>query len=186
MVLSLKRWKSRSSPGIAARVPRKSRTFPRKNPFTTSETAPPGRASGNPGAAGWSSPVARQAHNLKVAGSNPAPATTKSPHAKPPAGFLLPHSHTQLTYIPCRMAPESGRRALAGVSPGSQRWRVSNIRHEPDPPAREKRPRDYNIRWRRAISAAGPATPSLGQGKYLAYNCSIVSAMFPIWILSIT
>ena len=26
-------------------------------------------------AAGWSSPVARQAHNLKAAGSNPAPAT---------------------------------------------------------------------------------------------------------------
>ncbi len=26
--------------------------------------------------AGWSSPVARQAHNLKVAGSNPAPATS--------------------------------------------------------------------------------------------------------------
>ena len=25
--------------------------------------------------AGWSSPVARQAHNLEVAGSNPAPAT---------------------------------------------------------------------------------------------------------------
>ena len=30
------------------------------------------------GAAGWSSPVARQAHNLKVAGSNPAPATKKA------------------------------------------------------------------------------------------------------------
>src|SRR4051812_2593443 len=30
--------------------------------------------------AGWSSPVARQAHNLKVAGSNPAPATN-SPHS---------------------------------------------------------------------------------------------------------
>ena len=28
-----------------------------------------------PGNAGWSSPVARQAHNLKAAGSNPAPAT---------------------------------------------------------------------------------------------------------------
>ena len=28
--------------------------------------------------AGWSSPVARQAHNLKVAGSNPAPATKLS------------------------------------------------------------------------------------------------------------
>ncbi len=28
--------------------------------------------------AGWSSPVARQAHNLKAAGSNPAPATNFS------------------------------------------------------------------------------------------------------------
>ena len=28
--------------------------------------------------AGWSSPVAHQAHNLKVAGSNPAPATIES------------------------------------------------------------------------------------------------------------
>ena len=32
--------------------------------------------------AGWSSPVARQAHNLKAAGSNPAPAT-KSPEKGP-------------------------------------------------------------------------------------------------------
>ena len=30
------------------------------------------------GDAGWSSPVARQAHNLKAAGSNPAPATKNS------------------------------------------------------------------------------------------------------------
>jgi hypothetical protein len=29
--------------------------------------------------AGWSSPVARQAHNLKVLGSNPSPATNSSP-----------------------------------------------------------------------------------------------------------
>ena len=28
--------------------------------------------------AGWSSPVARRAHNPKVAGSNPAPATKKA------------------------------------------------------------------------------------------------------------
>lgn len=32
-------------------------------------------ASQNSDNAGWSSPVARQAHNLKAAGSNPAPAT---------------------------------------------------------------------------------------------------------------
>ena len=30
------------------------------------------------GGAGWSSPVARQAHNLKVVGSNPTPATNKT------------------------------------------------------------------------------------------------------------
>ncbi len=48
MVLHLKVWESKSLPGLLT-----SRFF----------------------AAGWSSPVARQAHNLKVAGSNPAPAT---------------------------------------------------------------------------------------------------------------
>ena len=44
--------------------------------------------------AGWSSPVARQAHNLKVAGSNPAPApkTLKTSPAGPKAaGFLVVH-----------------------------------------------------------------------------------------------
>ena len=37
--------------------------------------------------AGWSSPVARQAHNLKVAGSNPAPATNQTARLR--AAFLL-------------------------------------------------------------------------------------------------
>ena len=39
--------------------------------------------------AGWSSPVARQAHNLKAAGSNPAPATKitlQDQQIKPPSG----------------------------------------------------------------------------------------------------
>jgi hypothetical protein len=39
--------------------------------------------------AGWSSPVARQAHNLKAAGSNPAPATKYSTsHAEMYAGVF--------------------------------------------------------------------------------------------------
>ena len=50
MVLCLKARESRSLPGL-------------KNTVATD--------------AGWSSLVARQAHNLKVAGSNPAPATKK-------------------------------------------------------------------------------------------------------------
>ena len=42
-------------------------------PFTT---AAPVKAGPTHIGAGWSSPVARQAHNLKVVGSNPTPATT--------------------------------------------------------------------------------------------------------------
>src|SRR5690606_21761510 len=39
--------------------------------------------------AGWSSPVARQAHNLKAAGSNPAPATKSKRRGISPALFLF-------------------------------------------------------------------------------------------------
>ena len=53
MVLRLKTWESRSPPNLV------STQYDTKHKTT----------------AGWSSPVARQAHNLKAAGSNPAPAT---------------------------------------------------------------------------------------------------------------
>src|SRR5438270_977521 len=72
MVLRLKARKSRSSPSLAG---------------------PPSSQPNNaqPNNAGWSSPVARQAHNLKVEGSNPSPATidAKSPAAERPPGFLF-------------------------------------------------------------------------------------------------
>ena len=56
MVLRLKARESRSPPGLPAHP----------TPIITGHHAP---------RAGWSSPVARQAHNLKVTGSNPVPAT---------------------------------------------------------------------------------------------------------------
>src|SRR4030081_1256753 len=56
MVLPLKRRKSRSPPGPHPLI-----SLPRTDGRTID--------------AGWSSPVARQAHNLKVVGSNPTPAT---------------------------------------------------------------------------------------------------------------
>ena len=40
--------------------------------------------------AGWSSLVARQAHNLKVAGSNPAPAPNLFNSNKPKRKLFLP------------------------------------------------------------------------------------------------
>ena len=39
--------------------------------------------------AGWSSPVARQAHNLKVVGSNPTPATSPKKTPAKKAGFFM-------------------------------------------------------------------------------------------------
>src|SRR3546814_20656630 len=78
MVLSLKRWKSRTPPGFAA-------SAQEQNPFTcllASAGSRPALADPGPhrplGDAGWSSPVARQAHNMKVTGSNPVPANTRS------------------------------------------------------------------------------------------------------------
>ena len=52
--------------------------------------------------AGWSSPVARQAHNLKVAGSNPAPAPSdpyapasiRSGSVRLSAANICKHAHT--------------------------------------------------------------------------------------------
>src|SRR6266568_9388740 len=61
--------------------------------------------------AGWSSPVARQAHNLKVRGSNPLPAT-KSPHI--------------ISRLPYRPANEPGDRlSMSGGCPKNPRPRVS-------------------------------------------------------------
>ncbi len=48
--------------------------------------------------AGWSSPVAREAHNLEVVGSNPAPATlrTNSPSRGVFSFFVTHHQETPL------------------------------------------------------------------------------------------
>src|SRR5438045_6744274 len=77
MVLLLKQWKSRSSPGFAGGVRGKPIHDVENAAFETISEAAFlfERVSASDVGAGWSSPVARQAHNLKVAGSNPAPAT---------------------------------------------------------------------------------------------------------------
>ena len=69
MILRLKTWESRSLPGLpSAETVSSSLLFVMIN---ARKSRPQGLILG----AGWSSPVARQAHNLKVVGSNPTPAT---------------------------------------------------------------------------------------------------------------
>ena len=73
MVLRLKTWESRSPPNL------------KRDTSLINDANTPDRKSKPSGTdAGWSSPVARQAHNLKAAGSNPAPATTFTEPPKAP------------------------------------------------------------------------------------------------------
>ena len=87
MVLCLKTRESRSLPGLPRtnttplyryRQRETRRFFTRAPRSCLSSRSPSKPASKAMIDAGWSSPVARQAHNLKVTGSNPVPATTDS------------------------------------------------------------------------------------------------------------
>ena len=71
MVLRLKTWESRSPPDLTGNKPSLKRC--QNNGTAVPKTAAKNQRDGTD--AGWSSPVARQAHNLKVTGSNPVPAT---------------------------------------------------------------------------------------------------------------
>ena len=96
MVLRLKTWESRSPPNLAKPLrqsylsamrlkpnrfnrpqKRDNATWPNVTQNVTGNTTGPKKRNAQMAisVAGWSSPVARQAHNLKVVGSNPTPAT---------------------------------------------------------------------------------------------------------------
>src|SRR4051812_30496539 len=95
--------KTSSAHDTAAQAAGKSVAARSSKPTTTQHTTP------TPTNAGWSSPVARQAHNLKVTGSNPVPATTsRSP------GF--------------QWGPANGRDALPGPRPLRSSRRTRTIR----------------------------------------------------------
>jgi hypothetical protein len=128
MVLSLKRWKSRSSPGIEAGARARKRTHSlvgrlaaihARHAATRIKRAAtrPGytsvpRSGSALGDAGWSSPVARQAHNLKVTGSNPVPATTAMELDTPPLGaassVVAQASRSLIARLPRTLRSEGG------------------------------------------------------------------------------
>src|ERR1700722_6781471 len=94
MVLCLKARESRSPPGpptyqnnIAQASDKTRQTEQNITNYKTRPSYPPAININ----AGWSSPVARQAHNLKVPGSNPGPATKLDNvinDLRPPSGGL--------------------------------------------------------------------------------------------------
>ena len=115
MVLCLKTRESRSPPGLP--------NHPQHNKSPPSETL----------GAGWSSPVARQAHNLKVTGSNPVPATKLSQYPKDLQNPVLPKKHRRKRRGSTPEArgrkvlrkPEksgSGRGGMQGAAWGQRLW----------------------------------------------------------------
>ena len=82
-----------------------------KNPFTVFGRSAAFQPDSNVDA-GWSSPVARQAHNLKVVGSNPTPATNKTHHIKYFAIAPFGELFAFLATVDCRLdgigMPKSG------------------------------------------------------------------------------
>ena len=126
MVLCLKTRESRSLPGlsrislITKQTARGARAPKSSSAAFAFGNAPKGNAHNTP--AGWSSPVARQAHNLKVVSSNLAPATkisshTKTPAAQKPRAFL----RSGLT------SGKAGRRRISPTPP-SRRIRAEDQR----------------------------------------------------------
>src|SRR5216683_1590063 len=112
MVLPLKRRKSRAPPGPPNPLP----SLPALNGQVFRPTI-----------AGWSSPVARQAHNLKVVGSNPTPATKSNlvaqpRHRKSPSAQRLPSLDAR------RLASGSGfhdRADFGHCDRGMAKWKPS-------------------------------------------------------------
>ena len=135
MVLRLQAWESRSPPGPPSREktrqkphlatpdaktsspqrPNPSRPCRISKPTETRAQHPAQKPANNALTAGWSSPVARQAHNLKVAGSNPAPATRSSCNIrelpavrKGGSGIGASHVNTMSTNPLRRVTPNGG------------------------------------------------------------------------------
>jgi hypothetical protein len=110
-----------------------------------------------PADAGWSSPVARQAHNLKVTGSNPVPAT------KTPTRLYAPPPGAASSFV-----AQSSCKPI-GLSTMVDRAAFCCL-------AREARPRTKSgVDGRRLVKPVGKCTKSVtcsGNRRSLALNCS--------------
>ena len=94
--------------------------------------------------AGWSSPVARQAHNLKVTGSNPVPATQPSSTAPGANNSNTDRKHQLQAALRCVIRP-TARQTLPRPDPQDQASARQTVRsalldftHKPHQP--NKRP----------------------------------------------
>ena len=136
MVLRLKAWESRSPPGLPG-VP---------EDFLLYDFASRLRALAHSGDAGWSSPVARQAHNLKVIGSNPIPA--------PKIGRSFPDEDR-----PGVPAPDHRQRAPCRISLGWMLLKLETAHWEHTLKVEAMAPVSAGILYPRLLHAQGCCPP---------------------------
>ena len=163
MVLRLKARESRSSPGLPSGCVSGS-------PSSRILSAGPSRRLAI--AAGWSSPVARQAHNLKVIGSNPIPAPkleaapvssggrfrltatpAPGPMVRQPSDLGRPTSGGGQDWpADAKAQPRCGRLRAGASGQAAQRGRLKRRAPRRSPPRRPPPPAP-----RRSRRSAGPA-----------------------------
>ena len=132
--------------------------------------------------AGWSSPVARQAHNLKVTGSNPVPApkhlpksTIRSPEMerrtrwREPQTPAWPRGHRVGQRTACRLPASARSRSPANAPPRPPRRALWQSRRRATftlcgpPPHPAPSPPSCSLRWWRC-SWSSPSCSSCGYG----------------------
>ena len=128
--------------------PRRGRTEPEGGGKAQAANVAAGDPSQHIGDAGWSSPVARQAHNLKVVGSNPTPATTEKTQYQP----IRPRSSQRGFAV-------KTPRSISGTALGASltRWAQTMALAIADPsPKGHDPPRAYRGSPRRLLRSANP------------------------------
>ena len=112
------------------------------------------------GGAGWSSPVARQAHNLKVAGSNPAPATNLCAIRSPTDQSHLPkRTIARLAHVLTRVIAAAAYPRLRGL-PAQTHGSASSPDHpSPEKPITIMILQSWRVARRRSIRLETVSTP---------------------------
>ena len=151
MVLCLKTRESRSPPGLQKTIKHlhiDNLDQRPKRPLFALLDAHPRKAKTNN--AGWSSPVARQAHNLKVTGSNPVPATISTCDAKaaPSPGRLFAFPPPNRAFWPV------GADAMVRMPARSPRTSMS------------RRPSAFGVRMMASINELDPVRRTTGAWIY--------------------
>jgi hypothetical protein len=113
------------------------------------------------GGAGWSSPVARQAHNLKVVGSNPTPAPNLAGARGRAGRSLIGNATNRAPRGPRAGAGTCVFRGCSGFDPRLECAAALRERRSPvNPPSKQQTATSKRCLWQPKCSHVCPPTPA--------------------------